>query len=307
MRSSGTLGEAPQVTAVVNSVEQVKALKVPDPDRVAYLTQTTLSLDEARDIIIALKERFPNIKGPQAQDIVSHGKPPGRGEGTLPASPTWCWSWVRRTARIRTAWSRWRETWGTSAYLIDTYRDIDRQWSKACGRSRSRRAPPPEVLVQRRRLSPGSMGFPKLEKLMLMPENVRFCAARGNRRGHCRAPALQPERGRIDTTEIDTMEIVPQSGGMHFRQRIGRIEDRLRSAMRAAREYLFLDPGCRRHGAGKLEAEPPWNRIHLPAHPCWARARNEDAAKRRSARSARHQNEDALAIYQGGSSNISAS
>jgi 4-hydroxy-3-methylbut-2-enyl diphosphate reductase len=65
----GTLGEAPQVTAVVNSVEQVKALKVPDPDRVAYLTQTTLSLDEARDIIIALKERFPNIKGPQAQDI----------------------------------------------------------------------------------------------------------------------------------------------------------------------------------------------------------------------------------------------
>src|SRR5208337_1642237 len=65
----GTLGEAPQVTSVVNSVEQVQALKVPDPDRVAYLTQTTLSLDEARDIIRALKIKFPNIVGPHSQDI----------------------------------------------------------------------------------------------------------------------------------------------------------------------------------------------------------------------------------------------
>src|SRR5512133_1699121 len=65
----GTLGEAPDVTQVVSSAEQVSALKVPDPNRVAYLTQTTLSLDEARDIIDALKRKFPNISGPSAQDI----------------------------------------------------------------------------------------------------------------------------------------------------------------------------------------------------------------------------------------------
>src|SRR5581483_6919533 len=65
----GTLGEAPKVTQVVGSPEQVEALVVPDPDRVAYLTQTTLSLDETRDIIEALKKKFPNIKGPAAQDI----------------------------------------------------------------------------------------------------------------------------------------------------------------------------------------------------------------------------------------------
>ena len=65
----GTLGEAPMVTQVVGSPEQVKALSVPDPDRVAYLTQTTLSLDETKDIIAALKQKFPNIKGPAAQDI----------------------------------------------------------------------------------------------------------------------------------------------------------------------------------------------------------------------------------------------
>ena len=42
---------------------------MPDPNRVAYLTQTTLSLDETKDIIAALKQKFPNIKGPAAQDI----------------------------------------------------------------------------------------------------------------------------------------------------------------------------------------------------------------------------------------------
>ena len=107
----GTLGEAPQVTSVVNSVEQVKALKVPDPDRVAYLTQTTLSLDEARDIIVALKERFPNIKGPHAQDICYATENRQVAVKDVPASPTSCWLWVRRIARTRTGWSKWRGTW----------------------------------------------------------------------------------------------------------------------------------------------------------------------------------------------------
>ena len=65
----GTLGEAPLVTQVVGSPEQVASLSVPDPGRVAYLTQTTLSLDETKDIIAALKKKFPAIKGPAAQDI----------------------------------------------------------------------------------------------------------------------------------------------------------------------------------------------------------------------------------------------
>ena len=65
----GTLGEAPAVTQVVGSPAQVESLTVPDPNRVAYLTQTTLSLDETKDIIAALKKKFPNIQGPHAQDI----------------------------------------------------------------------------------------------------------------------------------------------------------------------------------------------------------------------------------------------
>jgi 4-hydroxy-3-methylbut-2-enyl diphosphate reductase len=65
----GTLGEAPEVTQVVSSADQVADIVVPDPDHVAYLTQTTLSLDEAKDIIEALKVKFPNIRGPHAQVI----------------------------------------------------------------------------------------------------------------------------------------------------------------------------------------------------------------------------------------------
>src|ERR1051326_7688727 len=54
----GTLGEVPDRTFLVETVEDVEKLDVPDPSRVCYLTQTTLSLDETHDIMVRLKERF---------------------------------------------------------------------------------------------------------------------------------------------------------------------------------------------------------------------------------------------------------
>src|SRR6266478_2543761 len=54
----GTLGEAPAQTILVSSPEDVDALKIPDPSRICYLTQTTLSLDETRDIVQHLRDRF---------------------------------------------------------------------------------------------------------------------------------------------------------------------------------------------------------------------------------------------------------
>src|SRR5215472_12037271 len=65
----GTLGEAPEETCLVSTVEDVDRLEVRNPERVSYITQTTLSLDETRDIVERLKERFPKIQGPAAQDI----------------------------------------------------------------------------------------------------------------------------------------------------------------------------------------------------------------------------------------------
>ena len=65
----GTVGEAPEHIFVVGTVEEVSDLKIPDEKKVGYITQTTLSLDDTAEIITALKERFPEIKGPAKDDI----------------------------------------------------------------------------------------------------------------------------------------------------------------------------------------------------------------------------------------------
>jgi 4-hydroxy-3-methylbut-2-enyl diphosphate reductase len=64
----GTIGEAPEVTVLVESVEDAEALDLPDGP-VAYITQTTLSVDETAEIIEVLKRRFSHIRGPQREDI----------------------------------------------------------------------------------------------------------------------------------------------------------------------------------------------------------------------------------------------
>jgi 4-hydroxy-3-methylbut-2-enyl diphosphate reductase len=64
----GTVGEAPEQMLVVSTPEEAEAVQVPEGN-VAYLTQTTLSLDEAQSIISVLKRRFPNIQAPPAKDI----------------------------------------------------------------------------------------------------------------------------------------------------------------------------------------------------------------------------------------------
>jgi len=65
----GTLGEAPEHMIVVGSVEEAEKIEVPNPDKIAYLTQTTLSLDDTREIVAVLKRRFPKLGAPKKDDI----------------------------------------------------------------------------------------------------------------------------------------------------------------------------------------------------------------------------------------------
>jgi 4-hydroxy-3-methylbut-2-enyl diphosphate reductase len=65
----GTLGEAPEAIVVVESVAEAEALELPDPSKVAYITQTTLSVDDCRAIVETLKRRFPAIREPAKDDI----------------------------------------------------------------------------------------------------------------------------------------------------------------------------------------------------------------------------------------------
>jgi len=65
----GVMGEAPEAIRLIERVEDIDRLDVPDRGRVVYLTQTTLSVDEAKRIIGRLKERFPKIAGPKAHEV----------------------------------------------------------------------------------------------------------------------------------------------------------------------------------------------------------------------------------------------
>jgi 4-hydroxy-3-methylbut-2-en-1-yl diphosphate reductase len=66
---NGTRGEAPDQTVVVRTVDQAEAVQAPDPDKVAYLTQTTLSVDETAEVVAVLRRRFPRIHAPSHDDI----------------------------------------------------------------------------------------------------------------------------------------------------------------------------------------------------------------------------------------------
>lgn len=171
----GTQGEAPEVTQVVSTPEEVAALVVPDPNKLAYLTQTTLSLDEAGTMIRALKERFPNIVGPHAQDIcyatenrqtavknVAHGADLVLVVGSRNSSNS------NRLVEVS-------QNLGTGSYLIDKAEDIQPEWLQSVSTvALTAGASAPEILVQQVVSFLQSRGFGSVEEVEVMPENVRF-------------------------------------------------------------------------------------------------------------------------------------
>jgi 4-hydroxy-3-methylbut-2-enyl diphosphate reductase len=124
----GTIGEAPDAMLLVETPEDVDRLVVADPDRVAYLTQTTLSVDDANRIIERLRDRFPNIANPPKEDIcyatqnrqeavklISHEADAVLVLGSQNSSNS------QRLAELA------RES-GVPAYLVDGSSEIDLAW-----------------------------------------------------------------------------------------------------------------------------------------------------------------------------------
>jgi 4-hydroxy-3-methylbut-2-enyl diphosphate reductase len=159
----------------VSNVAEVEALVVPDPDRVAYLTQTTLSLDEARDIIHALKVKFPNIAGPHSQDIcyatenrqvavrnVAHNANLVLVVGSTNSSNS------NRLVEVS-------RNLGTVGYLIDNSQAIDPKWLEGVSTvAVTAGASAPEILVEDVVNYLNQNGFSSVEEVEVMPENVRF-------------------------------------------------------------------------------------------------------------------------------------
>jgi len=124
----GTMGEAPEAIRLVASVEEVDRLELPDPSKVAYLTQTTLSVDDAAQIIDRLRRRFPAIVGPPRDDICYATQ--NRQDAVRQAAGEADLMLVvgsRNSSNSQRLWELAR-TCGTRAHLIDGPEDIDPEW-----------------------------------------------------------------------------------------------------------------------------------------------------------------------------------
>src|SRR5438552_9869942 len=170
----GTLGEAPERIVVIDSAAEVERLEVRDPEKIAYLTQTTLSVDDTRDVIAALRMKFPKIVGPSRNDI--------------------CYATQNRQAAVKTVADdvdvllvigaknssnanrlvEVAENHGTRAYLINDVRDIRVEWLVNARRvGVTAGASTPEVLASETIETPRHDGV-QVREVRVVEEDVRF-------------------------------------------------------------------------------------------------------------------------------------
>lgn len=171
----GTLGEVPDSSFLVETVEDVDTLRLPDPARVRYLTQTTLSLDETRDIVSRLKERFPLVQGPPAQDICYATE---NRQMAVKAISEFCdlllvvgsenSSNSKRLVEVGT-------NLGVRSYLVNDRSDVNPAWLQGVKNvSVTAGASAPEHLVAELVEFLRERGFNELEEIELVDEDVRF-------------------------------------------------------------------------------------------------------------------------------------
>jgi 4-hydroxy-3-methylbut-2-en-1-yl diphosphate reductase len=171
----GTLGEAPTRTFLVSTVADVDALDVHDPARVCYLTQTTLSLDETRDIVIRLKERFPLIQGPPAQDICYATE---NRQMAVKAVASFCDLLLVVGSQNSSNSKRLVEVGensGLRSFLVNDWDDVNAAWLDGVKNvAVTAGASAPEHLVDELIASLKDHGFHQLEEVELVEEDVRF-------------------------------------------------------------------------------------------------------------------------------------
>src|SRR5580658_4491881 len=171
----GTLGEVPERSFLVETVEDVDRLELPDPTRVRYLTQTTLSLDETRDIIVRLKERFPYIQGPPAQDICYATE---NRQMAVKAVAEYCDLLLVVGSQNSSNSKRLVEVgdnFGVRSYLVNDRSDVHALWLEGVRNvGVTAGASAPEHLVQELMQFLKDASFHQMEEIELVDEDVRF-------------------------------------------------------------------------------------------------------------------------------------
>jgi 4-hydroxy-3-methylbut-2-en-1-yl diphosphate reductase len=171
----GTLGEAPEFTVLVSTPEDVDSLNVKDPEKVCFITQTTLSLDETKDIVERLKVRYPRIHSPAAQDICYATE---NRQLAVKAVAPMCDLLLVVGSQNSSNSRRLVEVCGKAgvpAHLIDDCGEVQEEWLRdAHTVAVTAGASAPENLVEELIQSLQACGYDDLEEVEIKEEDVRF-------------------------------------------------------------------------------------------------------------------------------------
>jgi len=176
----GTMGQCAEGMYLVESVEDVNALEPADPERIAFVTQTTLSVDDASEIISALKARFPSIREPKKQDICYATQ--NRQDAVKFMAPQ-CDVVIVVGSPNSSNSNRLREVAqkrGVPAYMVDAPEQIDPAWVE--GKRRigvTAGASAPEVLAQAVIGRLRELGVRNVRALEGIEEGIAFPLPRG--------------------------------------------------------------------------------------------------------------------------------
>lgn len=145
----GTSGKVKQEVILVENIEDAKNITVADPNNLAYVTQTTLSVDDTREIITALKERFPNITGPELKDICYATQNRQNAVKELAKHVQVILVIGSQNSSNSNRLRDIGQENGISSYLINSYKEINKNWFKEVDSiGVTAGASAPEVLIQ---------------------------------------------------------------------------------------------------------------------------------------------------------------
>jgi 4-hydroxy-3-methylbut-2-enyl diphosphate reductase len=176
----GTYGEAPDRTIVVADVAEVARLDLPRHEPVAYLTQTTLSLDETADVIEALEERFDDLRGPGSDDICYASQNRQNAVKEVAAVTDVVLVVGSRNSSNSVRMVEVAARTGTPAHLLPDVTELDESWlagARAVGLSSG--ASVPELLVDEVVERLADLGFDQLELIRTATENITFALPGG--------------------------------------------------------------------------------------------------------------------------------
>jgi 4-hydroxy-3-methylbut-2-enyl diphosphate reductase len=171
----GTMGEAPDSIVLVETPEDARALEVEDGEQVAYITQTTLSLDDTADVVDTLRERFPDLVGPPSADICYATQNRQDAVKRICEEATLVLVVGSRTSSNANRLVEVAHDRGADAYLIDDETDLDPAWlegHETVGLTAG--ASSPELIVDRVFDRLAELGFTERAEVEITREDVVF-------------------------------------------------------------------------------------------------------------------------------------